>query len=223
MSIEGLFFDFDGVIADTETCWVETIEEYCAAQKRPIDRKMLDLCLGDGDVGMLEYLSRCTGSTPEQLLDALRPRFREKTARLTLRPGIAAGICYAQEHALRLALVSNSTQSYLDGWLKKLGLENVFSCVVARTPQIPGKPAPDLYLLALQKTGLCPERTIAVEDSVLGLRAACAAGICAVAYPNEATRKAVADTFGLCVDLGMVSPQVWIRQTEEFYRQQSAG
>lgn len=223
MSIEGLFFDFDGVIADTETCWVQTIVSYCAARGIALDRRTLYSYLGDGDVQMLRYLGMCCGAAPEALLADLRPLFRQKTEQLTLRPGIRTYIKYAQEQNLRLALVSNSTAPYISRWLNKLGLRDVFSCVVTRTPEVPGKPAPDLYLAALQKTGLAARHVLAVEDSMLGLRAACAAGVCAVAYPNEATREEVTKSFGFCADLGSISPQALIDQTEHFYRQMTAG
>lgn len=223
MSIEGLFFDFDGVIADTETCWVQTIVSYCAAHGIALDRRTLYSYLGDGDVQMLRYLGMCCGAAPETLLAELRPLFQQKTEQLTLRPGIRAYIKYAQEQNLRLALVSNSTAPYISRWLNKLGLRDVFSCVVTRTPEVPGKPAPDLYLAALQKTGLAARNVLAVEDSMLGLRAACAAGVCAVAYPNEATREEVTKSFGFCADLGRISPQALIDQTEHFYRQKTAG
>ena len=223
MSIEGLFFDFDGVIADTETCWVQTIVSYCAARGIALDRRTLYSYLGDGDVQMLRYLGMCCGAASETLLAELRPLFQQRTEQLTLRPGIRTYIEYAQKRNLRLALVSNSTAPYIDRWLKKLGLQETFSCVVTRTPELPGKPAPDLYLAALQKTGLAARHVLAVEDSMLGLRAACAAGVCAVAYPNEATREEVTKSFSFCANLGSISPQALIDQTEHFYRQMTAG
>ena len=71
MSIEGLFFDFDGVIADTETCWVQTIVSYCAARGIALDRRTLYSYLGDGDVQMLRYLGMCCGAASETLLAEL--------------------------------------------------------------------------------------------------------------------------------------------------------
>lgn len=154
MSIEGLFFDFDGVIADTETCWVQTIVSYCAARGIALDRRTLYSYLGDGDVQMLRYLGMCCGAAPEALLADLRPLFRQKTEQLTLRPGIRTYIKYAQEQNLRLALVSNSTAPYISRWLNKLGLRDVFSCVVTRTPEVPGKPR-RIYILRRAKDGAC--------------------------------------------------------------------
>ena len=54
---------------------------------------------------------------------------------------------------------------------------------VART-----KPAPDVYLLALERLGIGANEAIALEDSPNGLTAAKAAGLFAVAFPNPMTR-----------------------------------
>ena len=49
-----------------------------------------------------------------------------------------------------------------------------------------GKPAPDVYLEAARRLGHEPARCAAVEDSSNGLRAAHAAGIRVIAFPNAA-------------------------------------
>lgn len=218
MSIEGVFFDFDGVIVDTESCWINTIQEYCSARGIELERRTLYSYLGDGDVQMLQYLSKCCDAAPQTLMTELRPIFRKKAEQLTLRPGIRDFMEFARENGLCLALVSNSTAPYIQTWLERLNLQNTFSSIVTRTPELSGKPAPDLYLAALSETGFPAHRVLAVEDSMLGLRAACAAGICAVAYPNEVTREEVTNNFELCADLGKISPQELISRTEQFYR-----
>ncbi|GAA2259394.1 HAD family hydrolase [Streptomyces amakusaensis] len=58
----------------------------------------------------------------------------------------------------------------LDRWFRE---EIVFSAQdVGR-----GKPAPDLFLYAAERMGVAPGRCVVVEDSVLGVRAAVAAGM----------------------------------------------
>ena len=52
-----------------------------------------------------------------------------------------------------------------------------------------GKPAPDLYLLAAQRMNTPPQDCVAIEDSPVGVAAACAAGAsaCRSSSPRSAS------------------------------------
>ncbi len=47
------------------------------------------------------------------------------------------------------------------------------------------EPAPDVYLRAAQELGIAPAQCVALEDSVTGITAAKAAGLHAIAVPNQ--------------------------------------
>jgi len=47
------------------------------------------------------------------------------------------------------------------------------------------KPAPDCYLLALQRMGVAAHQAVAFEDTEHGVAAAIAAGLACVAIPTE--------------------------------------
>ena len=49
--------------------------------------------------------------------------------------------------------------------------------IVYANGKIPGKPAPDIYLIAAQNLGLDPKDCIVVEDAISGINAAENAGI----------------------------------------------
>ena len=48
-----------------------------------------------------------------------------------------------------------------------------------------GKPSPDVYLEAARRLGIAPQLCAAVEDSANGIRAAKAAGMVVIAFPNR--------------------------------------
>ena len=57
--------------------------------------------------------------------------------------------------------------------------------MVVSSEEVPrGKPAPDVYLEAARRLGVEPAQCAAVEDSSNGLRAAHAAGMRVLAFPN---------------------------------------
>ena len=49
--------------------------------------------------------------------------------------------------------------------------------IVYSNGTIPGKPAPDIFLIAAQKIGLSPSDCIVVEDAIAGIKSASNAGI----------------------------------------------
>jgi HAD superfamily hydrolase (TIGR01509 family) len=53
------------------------------------------------------------------------------------------------------------------------------------------KPAPDLFLLAASTLGIPPERTVVVEDSTRGVKAALAAGMRVLGYTASVGREAI--------------------------------
>ena len=69
--------------------------------------------------------------------------------------------------------------------LRKLELSELFEVTVSSEEVARGKPAPDVYLEAARRLGVDPARCVAIEDSASGIRAAHAAGMRVIAYPNR--------------------------------------
>ena len=75
------------------------------------------------------------------------------------------------------------------GLLERLGLRDFFQVVRTRETVKNHKPAPDVYLGALEDLGVeDPAGSIAFEDSEPGVRAAKAAGLHVVAVPHHLTQ-----------------------------------
>lgn len=84
--------------------------------------------------------------------------------------------------------------------VRRLGVEHVWhSITCANGDQRRAKPAPDLYLEALDGLGLEPWEAIAFEDSLHGVQAAKAAGLICVAVPNPVTASLALDEADLIV------------------------
>jgi HAD superfamily hydrolase (TIGR01509 family) len=84
-----------------------------------------------------------------------------------------------------LGLASSSNRPLIDRALEAAGLSGLFRATVSSEEVARGKPAPDVYLEAGRRLGVDPARTVAVEDSHNGIRAAKAAGMGVVAIPNH--------------------------------------
>ena len=84
-----------------------------------------------------------------------------------------------------LGLASSANREVIDAVLETAGIAACFAATVSSEEVARGKPAPDIYLEAARRLGVDPARAAAVEDSTNGLRAAAAAEMLVVAYPNR--------------------------------------
>jgi HAD superfamily hydrolase (TIGR01509 family) len=157
--------------------------------------------LGDpfDPVGRLEEL---TGAGLDRA--ALATRQRERELELSnaedLREGVQAYLDAAERRGLQVAIVSSAGQAWVLSHIRRLGLERIWHSVTcADGDRKRAKPAPDLYLEALDELGLRSEEAIAFEDSLHGVQAAKAAGLFCVAVPNPVTAGLALDEADLVV------------------------
>jgi HAD superfamily hydrolase (TIGR01509 family) len=105
------------------------------------------------------------------------------------RPGVARIVAEAVAADWQVAVASTSAEPSVVATLNRAvgadlaGRVRVFAGDMAARK----KPAPDIYLLALDWLGLPPGRVVVIEDSENGLRAASAAGLTCVITVNDFT------------------------------------
>lgn len=110
---------------------------------------------------------------------------------LPLRPGVARLVMEARAAGLKLAIASTTTLENALLLIKvafgEQGLDwfDVFACGDVVTNK---KPAPDIYLYALDQLGLGAAECLVIEDTEAGLAAATAAGLTTLITVNEATK-----------------------------------
>jgi HAD superfamily hydrolase (TIGR01509 family) len=124
-------------------------------------------------------------------IDAVIAQYREVVAgklnSQPIQPGVSEVIRDAQSLGFRLAVASGSTHRWVDGHLERLGILKHFQCTVCCEDTPRHKPDPDPYLRACELLGVEPAAALALEDSALGITAAKAAGMSAVAVPTAMT------------------------------------
>lgn len=89
-----------------------------------------------------------------------------------------------------------ATMSHLPAAKKvagSMGIFYKFKLVLTKDDVKHGKPAPDIYNLALKKLQLEPKNCLVIEDSANGIKAAQNAGIAVFGVTNDITRKSVHD------------------------------
>lgn len=188
--LRALVFDFDGLIIDTEVpvyqAWAEVYERH--GEHLAPEFWTTIIGYGHDRFDPMADLERRVGHPldREAVQEKRRLRQMEMTVALEILPGVREWRREAAEMGVRLGVASSSGRSWVQGHLDRLGLDG-WHCVrcgddVART-----KPAPDLYLAAVECLGVAPGEAMAVEDSGAGVRAAKAAGLDCVAVPSALT------------------------------------
>ncbi len=106
---------------------------------------------------------------------------------VSLRPGIAELIAQAQAGGLRLAIATTTSGPNVEALCRScfgVPADEIFEVIAAGDEVSAKKPAPDVYLLALERLKLDPAEAVALEDSRNGVLAAQAAGLKVVAAPS---------------------------------------
>jgi HAD superfamily hydrolase (TIGR01509 family) len=205
----GLVFDCDGVLADTEryghlVAFNRTFEEFGLPVRWSVDDYREKVLIGGGKERMASLL------TPEFVAAAGLPAdaegqqaaiaawHRRKTeiyAELVAsgavppRPGVARVVAEALGAGWPVAVASTSAEPSVRVTLERaVGARSARAVSVFAGDIVPRKkPAPDIYLLALESLGLPADRAVVVEDSRNGLLAATGAGITCMITVNDFT------------------------------------
>ena len=207
-----LIFDCDGVLADTERdghrpAFNQTFREFGLPVEWSEDTYAAKLQIAGGKERMASELTpefvRANGlpEDAEGQAAELATWHRHKTriytdmvaaGRLPTRPGVRRIITAAQDAGWKLAVASTSAEPSVRAILgQAVGPERAarFDLILAGDVVPRKKPAPDIYLLALQRLGVPAERTLVVEDSRNGLLAAHGAGLRCVMTVNGYTEE----------------------------------
>ena len=186
--MRAVILDMDGVIVDSEHQWKLAEGAFLrriAPGWREEDHHKL---VGLGVVDLYYWLVREYGIKEplERFLadcDVLSKGIYNN--RVSLTDGLAGFIADVKKNRVPLGLASSSPKSWIDMVLDRFGLRKDFDAVV-NGDETPGrtKPAPDLYLLAAERLAVKPRECLAIEDSVLGVRAAKSAGMACAGFRN---------------------------------------
>ena len=172
-----IIFDCDGVLVDSELLSCGALADVLGGAGIDLSLdEALKLFLGRSTKAVLEHYRSLGRELPDSFFADLKQRVRDRfSASLQPIPGIAALLSAL---TVPCCVASSSDLDRIRFSLQFTGLighfgDRLYSAeMVAR-----GKPAPDLFLLAADRMGIPPARTLVVEDSVGGVMAAKAAGM----------------------------------------------
>lgn len=174
--IKAVLFDKDGVLMDSEAEYERRRQIFFS--ERGIDSS-----------GFPDFY----GSNNDVIWRTVEPNDAERRARLEVEfverfkdePMVYADYVYPavrptlealRARGILTALASSSPRKFIDRFLEAVDMVDLFDYTVSGEECENHKPAPDVYLRAMEALGVHPDEVLVVEDSPLGIAAGRAAG-----------------------------------------------
>lgn len=202
--MQALFFDCDGVLADTERDGHRVAFNQAFAQagvdaEWSIDRYEDLLRTTGGKERMTRHFEEsgwpvAVADRPDFIAHLHQAKTRLFTTiveggRMQLRPGVARLIDEALGVGIKVAVCSTSNEASVRAILAQLGPERARRIAVFTGDVVPKKkPDPAIYRLAAKTLDVDPAQCVVIEDSNNGLRAALAAGMACIVTTSSFTR-----------------------------------
>ncbi len=184
---DGIFWDNDGVLMETEHLYYQanaealaqagvelSLEEFCRISLRQ-GESVLELAAGAG----------CDAAELRRVRDDIYYRLLGEEARVI--PGVRETL--ARLHGrFPMAIVTSCRRENFLQMHRESGLLGYFDFVLTREDYGASKPDPEPYRTACARAGLRPDRCLAIEDSERGVTSAVRAGLAVAAIPGEMNR-----------------------------------
>jgi len=180
---DGVVFDLDGVLCDTEPLWAEARFAIAAEVGGRLVEEDFHRFYGANTPQWGGAMAEILGHPDANEIATRTIAHLESLYRSGRVQVIAPGVAAVRRAAARgpVAIASGSPRSIIATLIEILGLADVVHTYVSCDEVAGGKPLPDVYIEACR--GITPERSLAIEDSLAGARAGKAAGMSVVVVP----------------------------------------
>lgn len=185
--IQGVLFDMDGLMFDTErlgrAAW-----RYAAAR---LGIRIPEQVIADmRGTGMDQCRALFNGAVPGGLYDeahALRLAYADhwiEAHGVPVKPGLRQMLDHLRRAGIPAVLATSTRRERAERYLALAGVGEYLAAAVCGSEVEHPKPAPDIFLAAAAAIPASPDRCVVLEDSPNGLRAAKAAGCRAIVIPD---------------------------------------
>lgn len=184
-----VIFDFDGTLADTFECIVNTAQATLNMMGWPScsDRAIKNVI----GLPLRATFTQAAGMADDVLVEKAmriyRELFPEFQHHVRLFPQVKEVLAELYKRGLILSVATSREKESLTALLDELEILPYFSVLTAEADVVHKKPSPDMALLILEKTGTSPEDALVVGDTVYDLAMGKGAGChtCGVTYGNH--------------------------------------
>lgn len=191
MALQGVIFDMDGLIFDTEQLYYQATQEVADEMGFTYDFSLYEKFIGVSDeelwLAYHEIYDEIHGKeTVVQFIDRAFNRGLElfEQGLADLKPGVRELLAYLDEKQIPRVIASSNQRQVIDILLEKNDLAKEFETVVSFEDVARAKPDPEIFEKAQQFLNIPKENLLILEDSKNGILAAHSAGIDVIMIPD---------------------------------------
>ena len=185
--VMGVIFDLDGCLVDSEPLSLEAIasEMRMLGIKDATAQEIGNKFLGVAMPLIADYVSgRLDAPVPDNFVERVETRLLA-TYQNELRhiSGSSELLSCLKAQGCAMAIATGGSMKRMAATLEISGLTSWFEGTASSVSEVAqGKPAPDIFLLALDRLRMKPSECVVLEDSPHGVKGALAAGIPAIGF-----------------------------------------
>lgn len=217
MALKAILFDHDGTLVDSEgvhyRMWLEVLRPYGVSLS---SEQYMQIYSGmptrDNARDLVErfQLNAFVDELVAKKLEIAHAYLEDNA--FPLMAGAQDILDYFQQQPnIQQAIVTGAGAEIVNATIRSHQLAAYFATIVSCDDVAQSKPAPDCYLLALERLGLQAEECIAIEDTEHGVAAAVGAGLSCLAIPNAQSQ---AHNFSKATAIlpNLMAAQAWIQK-----------
>ena len=186
---EGIIFDMDGVLVDSEETyaqsWVDAAAKYGVTGKEIL--ACHSRCVGRSKEDCFRILTEDFGNVFDahefyQLTDRICQKLK-----FSPKKGALETVSFLKDENIPFSIATSNEMFWIEKLLTETGLKDFFDLgkIVTSLDVKKSKPDPEIYLKCAEKNGLDPKKCLAVEDSPNGVLSAAGAGMRCVMIPDR--------------------------------------
>ena len=183
-TLSGVIFDMDGLMLDTEPIYWDSMHQAALELGYRFSSEMQAAFIGRSIPIWRDILMQTFGADYPQFRNRRRQLWERHVQEIGVpqKAGLNEMLNQLEKDKVPKAIATSSSRA--DAALCLGHLADRFDVIVTGDEVKQGKPAPDIFLLAVQRLALSPAHCLALEDSEAGALAALAAGMSVIIVPD---------------------------------------
>ncbi|MEI5989649.1 HAD family hydrolase [Enterococcus crotali] len=188
--IDGVIFDMDGLLFDTELIYYQSTQKIADAMDFPYSKELYLEFLGVSDEEVQENYHRIFKDFGKEKVDEFIQRSYDDTyqvfesGEVPLKEGVLELLDFLDQQEIPRIVASSNVRPAIELLLDGAGIKERFSGIVSAEDVTRAKPDPEIFQKALANLGTKADSTLIFEDSFHGVTAADAAGIPVIMVPD---------------------------------------